>query len=121
MATKHKTKLSAPSPPYRYVLYIGQNDDAQAGIGNKKHLRCTSIHALIEDMDGNYYSSGYNRDGACTMGTDQGDSDCILTMIPITYLKENNLKIAQVFVNSMGDAPFWKQTMNQYIQVVNAR
>eukprot|EP01083_Nonionella_stella_P102575 291889_1 len=29
-------------------------------------------------------------------------------MTPITYLKENNLKIAQVFVNSMGDAPFWK-------------
>eukprot|EP01083_Nonionella_stella_P097751 274788_1 len=29
-------------------------------------------------------------------------------MTPTTCLKENNLKISQVFVNNRGDAPFWK-------------
>eukprot|EP01083_Nonionella_stella_P267837 905024_1 len=29
-------------------------------------------------------------------------------MTPITCFKENNLKISQVFVNNMGDAPLWK-------------
>eukprot|EP01083_Nonionella_stella_P197560 726245_1 len=29
-------------------------------------------------------------------------------MTPITYFKQNNIKISQVFVSNEGDAPFWK-------------
>eukprot|EP01083_Nonionella_stella_P243709 848949_1 len=29
-------------------------------------------------------------------------------MTPITYFKQNNIKISQVFVGNYGDAPFWK-------------
>eukprot|EP01083_Nonionella_stella_P021445 59460_1 len=29
-------------------------------------------------------------------------------MTPITYFKQNNIKISQVFVSNWGDAPFWK-------------
>eukprot|EP01083_Nonionella_stella_P302461 1042909_1 len=29
-------------------------------------------------------------------------------MTPITYFKQNNIKISQVFVSNRGDAPFWK-------------
>eukprot|EP01083_Nonionella_stella_P223305 795984_1 len=56
-------------------------------------------------MDGKYYSAGYNGSGACTVND---KSSRILTMTPITYFKQHNLKIVQVFVSNMGDAPFWK-------------
>eukprot|EP01083_Nonionella_stella_P177185 622080_1 len=29
-------------------------------------------------------------------------------MTPITYFKRNNIKISEVFVSNVGDAPFWK-------------
>eukprot|EP01083_Nonionella_stella_P233088 821622_1 len=35
-------------------------------------------------------------------------------MTPITYFKQNNIKISQVFVSNYGDAPFWK-TENESI------
>eukprot|EP01083_Nonionella_stella_P085219 236197_1 len=56
-------------------------------------------------MNGNYYSAGSNADGACTV---KDKSESILSMTPITCFKENNLKIAQVFVSFMGFAPFWE-------------
>eukprot|EP01083_Nonionella_stella_P075761 206060_1 len=56
-------------------------------------------------MNGNYYSAGDNRGGACTVND---KSMKILNMTPITYFKQNNIKISQVFVNNRGDAPFWK-------------
>eukprot|EP01083_Nonionella_stella_P276954 941541_1 len=114
------------TPRKTYVRCIGLNDRGQLGIGNKETIRhrkqlikcdwsqnikIRNIHAsnrgytLVEDMDGNYYSAGFNGLGACTVND---TSDEILTMTPITCLKENNLKISQVFVNTMGDAPFWK-------------
>eukprot|EP01083_Nonionella_stella_P188701 696123_1 len=120
LARKQKqTKTSSSSN--RYVCYIGKNDDAQSGIGNKKaqkqlikchwsdNIKIRNIYValrytLVEDMNGNYYSTGYNAFGACTV---KDKSSYILTMTPITCLKENNLKISQVFVNNRGDAPFW--------------
>eukprot|EP01083_Nonionella_stella_P214670 773302_1 len=62
-------------------------------------------YTVLEDMDGNYYSSGWNAHDACTVNDESG---YILTMTPITYFKQNNIKIVQVFVSNMGDAPFWK-------------
>eukprot|EP01083_Nonionella_stella_P136187 414268_1 len=62
---------------------------------------------MVEDMDGNYYSAGYNGDGACTVNN-ESDENLILIMTPITYFKQHNLKISQVFVSNYGDAPFWK-------------
>eukprot|EP01083_Nonionella_stella_P203614 742877_1 len=64
-------------------------------------------YTVVEDMDGNYYSAGYNADGACTVNN---ESDNILNMTPITYFKQNNIKISQVFVSNSvnGNFPFWK-------------
>eukprot|EP01083_Nonionella_stella_P252409 869688_1 len=97
------------SSSHRYVCYIGQNDDAQSGIGNKKAqqqlIKChwsenikirniyvANRYTLVEDTVGNYYSAGYNGDGACTV---ENKAEYILSMTPITCLKENNLKISQ--------------------------
>eukprot|EP01083_Nonionella_stella_P250803 866053_1 len=107
---------------HRYAWFIGVNDQAQSGIGNKKaqkqlikchwseNVKIRNIHTansytLVEDTDDNYYSAGCNVIGACTV---KDKSDNILTMTPITCLKENNLTISQVFVNNKGMAPFWK-------------
>eukprot|EP01083_Nonionella_stella_P106297 306537_1 len=120
LATTQKQTTIASS--HQYVCYIGQNDDAQSGIGNKKaqkqlikchwseNIKIRNIYAanqytLVEDTDDNYYSAGYNGDGACTV---KDKSEYILSMTPITCFKENNLKIAQVFVSFMGFAPFWE-------------
>eukprot|EP01083_Nonionella_stella_P312539 1118332_1 len=62
-------------------------------------------YTVVEDMNGNYYSAGHNGYGACTVNS---ESDEILTMTPITYFKQNNIKILQVFVSNAGNAPFWK-------------
>eukprot|EP01083_Nonionella_stella_P306576 1074216_1 len=102
---------------------IGLNVYGQFGIGNddaqKQLMKCgwsekiqirniyTSNrgYTVVEDMNGNYYSAGWNGDGACTVND---ESWKILTMTPITYFKQHNIKIVQVFVSNMGDAPFWK-------------
>eukprot|EP01083_Nonionella_stella_P292767 995822_1 len=114
MATQDET--------YSSVCWIGRNKYGQFGTGNKKkqkelvecdwsqnikvrNIYCSLRYTLAEDEDRNYYSAGHNGDGACTVND---KSDCILNMTPITYFKENNIKIAQVFVNNLGDAPFWK-------------
>eukprot|EP01083_Nonionella_stella_P306580 1074228_1 len=107
---------------------IGLNVYGQFGIGNddaqKQLMKCgwsekiqirkiyaSNMYTVVEDMDGNYYSAGYNEDGACTVNNESGYSDSILNMTPftpITYFKQHNIKIVQVFVSNMGDAPFWK-------------
>eukprot|EP01083_Nonionella_stella_P295280 1003580_1 len=109
----------------RSVWCIGQNGHGEFGIGNKNEqpqlmkcdwsqkiqirniyaANCYSSYTVVEDMDGNYYSAGYNGNAACTVND---KSDHILNMTPITYFKENNIKISQVFVSYQGDAPFWK-------------
>eukprot|EP01083_Nonionella_stella_P129375 392585_1 len=119
LATPQKQTKTSSS---RYVCYIGYNNDAQSGIGNKKaqkqlikchwseNIKIRNIYAangytLVEDMDYNYYAAGLNARGACTV---KDESKHILSMTPITCLKENNLKISQLFVNNNGLAPFWK-------------
>eukprot|EP01083_Nonionella_stella_P275502 935650_1 len=106
----------------RTVWCIGDNGSGQFGIGNddvqyqlikcgwSEKIEIRNIYAalhytVIEDMDGNYYSSGWNGHGACTVNDESRD---ILKMRPITYFKQNNIKISQVFVSLYGDAPFWK-------------
>eukprot|EP01083_Nonionella_stella_P048053 128683_1 len=102
----------------RSVCCIGYNQFGEFGIGNKKpqeqlikcewseNIKIRNIYValrytLFEDMNGNYYSAGSNADGACTV---KDKSEYILSMTPITCFKENNLKIAQVFVSFMGFA-----------------
>eukprot|EP01083_Nonionella_stella_P151370 483532_1 len=109
---------------YHTTLWcIGKNRHGELGIGHKfaqkQLMKCgwsdkiqmRTIYAtnrgytMVKDMDGTYYSAGYNGNGACTV---HDASRYILNMTPITYFKQNNLKISQVFVNNRGDAPFWK-------------
>eukprot|EP01083_Nonionella_stella_P292770 995825_1 len=116
MAFQEATKTSSS------VWWIGENGYGQFGTGNKKkqkelvkcdwsqniqirNLYCSWKYTVVENWDDNYYATGYNGDGACTVNA---KSDCILNMTPITYFKENNIKISQVFVNNKGDVPFWK-------------
>eukprot|EP01083_Nonionella_stella_P282349 960792_1 len=116
------TALPTPQKQAKMSCCIGYNHYGQFGIGNKKaqkqlikcrwskNIQVRNIYAannytLVEDTDDNYYSAGYNADGACTV---KDKSSNILSMTPITCLKEMNLKISQVFVNNNGDAPFWK-------------
>eukprot|EP01083_Nonionella_stella_P030230 82908_1 len=116
MATEEDTKTSSS------VWWIGDNKFGQFGTGNKKkqkelvkcdwscniqvtNLYCSLLYTVVENWDDNYYATGYNGDGACTVND---KSDCILNMTPITYFKDNNIKISQVFINKRGDAPFWK-------------
>eukprot|EP01083_Nonionella_stella_P311708 1112313_1 len=104
------------------VLCIGLNRFGQFGIGNdnaqKQLIKCgwsekiqirnifaSASYTVVEDMDGNYYAAGYNGSGECTVSD---KSRKILNMTPITYFKQNNIKISQVFVSNRGDAPFWK-------------
>eukprot|EP01083_Nonionella_stella_P048763 130196_1 len=110
----------------RHVWCIGKNSHGEFGIGNRKtqeqlikcgwseKIQIRNIYAsnegywgytMVEDMNGNYYSAGWNLSGACTAND---KSEYILTMTPITYFKQHNIKIVQVFVSNMGDAPFWK-------------
>eukprot|EP01083_Nonionella_stella_P077470 211593_1 len=113
-----RTKMSY----HRSVWVIGYNHEGQLGIGNKitqkqlikcdlseniqvRNIYTAHRYTVAETVDGNYYSSGDNSNGACTV---KDKSENILTMTPITCLKENNLKISQVFVNNNGFAPFWK-------------
>eukprot|EP01083_Nonionella_stella_P048054 128684_1 len=117
--TQEQTKMDSS---HRSVCVIGQNFQGAFGIGNEKAqkqlIKChwseniqvrniytANQYTLVEDTDDNYYSAGYNGDGACTV---KDKSENILTMTPITCFKENNLKISQVFVNNIGRAPFWK-------------
>eukprot|EP01083_Nonionella_stella_P088707 247408_1 len=102
---------------------IGRNVNGQFGIGNdnaqKQLIKCgwsetieiRNIYAsnrrytVVEDMNGNYYSAGFNVYGACTVNDKYRK---IFNMTPITYFKQNNIKISQVFVSNYGYAPFWK-------------
>eukprot|EP01083_Nonionella_stella_P064364 167652_1 len=114
--------LFTKTSPSDRVLCIGLNRFGQFGIGNddeqKQLMKCgwsekiqirnidaSNNYTVIEDMNGNYYSAGYNGHGACTVND---ESRKILTMTPITYFKQHNIKILQVFVSNMGDVPFWK-------------
>eukprot|EP01083_Nonionella_stella_P271756 921130_1 len=126
----------------RSICIIGKNGEGQFGIGNKtpqkqlvkcgwsepiniRKIYAANRYHLVETTDGNYYSAGYNGDGACTAIEDtvgsagmnynyfgqctvSDDSWNILNMTPITYFKQNNIKISEVFVSNEGDAPFWK-------------
>eukprot|EP01083_Nonionella_stella_P166255 555385_1 len=126
----NKGALSITLTSGRTALCIGKNRHGEFGIGNddeqKRLMKCdwsekiqirniyaANRYTVIEDLDGNYYSSGWNRNRACTVN----DltiipiiyfKQNILTITPITYFKQNNIKISQVFVSNMGDAPFWK-------------
>eukprot|EP01083_Nonionella_stella_P098441 276814_1 len=116
MAFQEATKTSSS------VWWIGENGYGQFGTGNKKkqkelvkcdwsqniqirNLYCSWKYTVVENWDDNYYATGYNGDGACTVNA---KSDCILNMTPITYFKQHNIKIVQLFVSNYGDAPFWK-------------
>eukprot|EP01083_Nonionella_stella_P150530 479688_1 len=116
-SVNHSTKTSRQA-----IWCIGRNFNGEFGIGNKNAqkqlMKCdwsdkieirkiyvANHYTVIEDMGGNYYSAGYNSGGACTMND---ESSWILNMTPITYFKENNIKISQVFVSNGGSAPFWK-------------
>eukprot|EP01083_Nonionella_stella_P238578 835929_1 len=92
----------------RALWCVGKNQFGEFGIGNddeqKQLMKCgwsekiqirniytTNIgYTMVEDMNGDYYSAGYNGDGACTV---DDTSRKILTMTPITYFKQNNIKI----------------------------
>eukprot|EP01083_Nonionella_stella_P214831 773739_1 len=115
--------VSAKTSSGRAIWCIGRNMNGEFGIGNeeeqKQFTKCgwsekievrniyTSNrgYTVVQDMNGNYYSAGYNRLGACTVN-DQSHE--ILNMTPITYFKQHNIKIVQVFVSNVGYAPFWK-------------
>eukprot|EP01083_Nonionella_stella_P088706 247407_1 len=104
---------------------IGKNSGGEFGIGTrgefdapKQLMKCVwsekieirNIHVgdcytVVEDMNGNYYSAGFNVYGACTVNDKYRK---IFNMTPITYFKQNNIKISQVFVSNYGYAPFWK-------------
>eukprot|EP01083_Nonionella_stella_P147877 467228_1 len=99
--------LSTKTSSRRAVWCIGKNLCGAFGIGNKNAqkqlMKCVwsekiqirniyvsnSGYTMVEDMNGNYYSAGYNGDGACTVNN---ESDEILTMTPITYFKQHNIK-----------------------------
>eukprot|EP01083_Nonionella_stella_P124766 376950_1 len=101
------TKTSFSS---RTIWGVGANACGDFGIGNKNAqkqlIKCgwsekievrniyTSSrgYTVVEDMNGNYYSAGYNGSGACTVND---KSRKILTMTPITYFKQHNIKIVQ--------------------------
>eukprot|EP01083_Nonionella_stella_P197652 726487_1 len=100
-------KLTKMSSSHRYAWCIGKNSKGELCIGNKKAeqqlIKCdwsenikirniytSYYYTLVEDTDGNYYSAGDNEFGACTV---KDKSKYIKTMTPITYFKENNLKI----------------------------
>eukprot|EP01083_Nonionella_stella_P163660 539334_1 len=106
----------------RAVWVSGCNNCGVFGIGNddtqKQLMKCgwsekievrniyvSNHYTVVEDMNGNYYSAGYNGSGACTVND---TSRKILNMTPITYFKQHNIKIVQIFVSNEGDAPFWK-------------
>eukprot|EP01083_Nonionella_stella_P084512 233979_1 len=140
LAVQKTTNMSAQAHVYTVELNInckscltlwciGFNALGEFGIGNdnaqKQLMKCgwsekiqirniyTSNrgYTVVEDMNGNYYSAGWNGSGACTVND---KSKYILNMTPITYFKQNNIKISQVFVSNYGDAPFWK-TENESI------
>eukprot|EP01083_Nonionella_stella_P190404 705171_1 len=107
----------ATHSPKTSLYFIGSCKRGEFGVGNKKaqkeltkcnwseNIQIKNIYAswkytIIKDTDGNYYSAGKNTDGACTLNDKSSE---ILNMTPITYFKENNIKIARVFVNNNGD------------------
>eukprot|EP01083_Nonionella_stella_P238580 835931_1 len=79
-------RLTATSD--RALWCVGKNQFGEFGIGNddeqKQLMKCgwsekiqiRNIYAsnmsytVVEDMDGNYYSAGYNADGACTVNNE---------------------------------------------------
>eukprot|EP01083_Nonionella_stella_P190405 705174_1 len=108
----------AAHSPKTSLYFIGSCKDGEFGVGNdedqpeltkcnwSENIQIKNIYAswkytIIKDIDGNYYSAGKNTDGACTLN--DTSRDIILHMTPITYFKENNIKIARVFVNNNGD------------------
>eukprot|EP01083_Nonionella_stella_P088708 247409_1 len=110
------------SPSDRTVQCIGHNMYGEFGIGNDdaqcQLMKCgwsetieirniypSNNYTMVEDMNGNYYSAGFNVYGACTVNDKYRK---IFNMTPITYFKQNNIKISQVFVSNYGYAPFWK-------------
>eukprot|EP01083_Nonionella_stella_P088710 247413_1 len=115
LSTKTSSRLAAWCiGKNRYGVFGIGNDDAQQQLikcGWSETIEIRNIYAsnrgytMVKDMNGNYYSAGYNGNGACTVN---GESGWILNMTPITYFKQNNIKISQVFVSNYGYAPFWK-------------
>eukprot|EP01083_Nonionella_stella_P195281 719453_1 len=112
----------AAHSPKTSLYYIGSSKKGEFGVGNNKNqpeltkcnwsenIQIKNIYAswrytIIKDIDGKYYSAGDNADGACTLND---KSSQILNMTPITYFKENNIKISRVFVSNKGDGPFWQ-------------
>eukprot|EP01083_Nonionella_stella_P094630 265576_1 len=106
---------TSSSPTSRRSLWcIGCNQVGEFGTGNKnaqtqlmkcgwsekieiRNIYASRGYVVVQDMNGNYYSAGYNGNGACTVND---KSNKILTMTPITYFKQNNIKISQVFVSN---------------------
>eukprot|EP01083_Nonionella_stella_P035241 96237_1 len=96
LITIFSTKTSSSR---RAVWVSGCNNCGVFGIGNddtqKQLMKCgwsekiqirniyvSNHYTVVEDMNGNYYSAGYNGYGACTVND---ESDFIITMTPITY------------------------------------
>eukprot|EP01083_Nonionella_stella_P137137 417331_1 len=94
-------KLTKMSSSHRYVWCIGVNSKGELCIENKKaekqlikcdwseNIKIRNIYTsyyyiLVEAMDGNYYSAGFNDEGACTV---KDKSKYIKTMTPITCFK----------------------------------
>eukprot|EP01083_Nonionella_stella_P152435 488581_1 len=101
--TQEQTKMDSS---HRSVCVIGQNFQGAFGIGNEniqthdqlikchwseniqvRNIYTADQYTLVEDTDDNYYSAGYNANGACTV---KDQSSYILSMTPITCLKEHN-------------------------------
>eukprot|EP01083_Nonionella_stella_P312478 1117798_1 len=104
----------AAHSPKTSLYHIGSSKSGEFGVGNKKaqkeltkcnwseNIQIKNIYAswqytIIKDIAGNYYSAGKNTNAACTLND---TSSQILNMTPITYFKENNIKISRVFVNN---------------------
>eukprot|EP01083_Nonionella_stella_P233092 821637_1 len=97
--------LSTKTSSFWTTLWvIGSNINGEFGIGNKnaqcqlmkchwsetikiRNIYVANSYTLVEDTDDNFYSAGNNADGACTV---KDKSEYILTMTPISSLKENN-------------------------------
>eukprot|EP01084_Bolivina_argentea_P129553 228796_1 len=109
----------------RNVWCIGNGTDGQFGIGDAK--KCTELtkckwsddiqiknifpsarYTIFEDIQGNYYSCGYNAHNQCTL---EDKTKSILNITPITWFSKNNIKISQCFPGNMEvvyNSPFWK-------------
>ena len=105
------------------VYIIGSNFDGQAGLGHSKSIQqltqiktnklITSIYPSSEyviytdDEFNNIFVAGYNNYGQLGINT---FGENITTLTPLTYFKDNNIRIKQIFVSIASYTTFFMTT-----------